>query len=215
MKRWFVGLAAILMLSNASAETLSLNYEGFYDRMKVLNDEDYSLVDMQFMLVTEREGKPCPVTEGLLLTESTEQNILIKEDNKQIFLPFDKQLDSDKAILTFKIPGPTRCTLSMQVTSSLALATEISTVKLREVRNQFDDLYDDLAGIFVSWLLPDVKGVIMDFDEAVDLTGEYSNTSIVKCEKSRCFIDLSDTATLPEKLVFPTKPTVIRPWIVK
>lgn len=214
MKQFLIGLSALVSVFSVSAETLSLNYEGFYDRMKVVKDDDYSLVDMQFTLVTERDSKPCPVKEGLLLTETTEQNILIKEDNKQIFLPFDKQLDSDKAILTFNIPGPARCTLSMQVISTLPMQKNLDVSKLQEVRNQFEALYDDLAGIFVSWLLPDVQGVILDFDGLEASTPALKQTHpAVSCQLNRCFVTLNQEAKLPATLTFTATPTVIRPWI--
>lgn len=215
MKQWFVGLSVFLMVFGVSAETLSLNYEGFYDRMKVVKDDDYSLVDMQFTLVEERDGAPCPVVEGLLLTESTEQNILIKEDTKQIFLPFDKTLDSDKAILTFNIPGSARCTLSMQVVSSMTLLASLELNKLHDVRHQFEALYDDLAGFFVSWLLPDIKGVIFDFDNVMTVPEKLVDNPAISCELTRCFIDLSLDSQLPNVIEFSHPPTVLRPWIAK
>lgn len=214
MKRFFVGLAALLATCNVSAETLSLNYEGFYDRMKVVSEEDYSLIDMQFNLVTERDGKPCPVKEGLLLTETTEQNILIEEKSKQIFLPFDKQLDSDKAILTFNIPGPTRCTLSMQVVASTELQQEQSLSELKSVRDQFEALYDDLAGVFVAWLLPEIKGVILEFSTGSQPLLSQAHPA-VSCENDRCFVDLTNGSTLPKSLKFSSTPTKLRPWIAK
>lgn len=215
MKQWFVGFSMVFMVFGVSAETLSLNYEGFYDRMKVVKDDDYSLVDMQFTLVEERTGVPCPVVEGVLLTESTEQNILIKDDTKQIFLPFDKTLDSDKAILTFNIPGATRCTLSMQVVSSMTLLSHFEVSKLNDVRYQFEALYDDLAGFFVSWLLPDIKGVIFDFAKATTVSDSLLNNPAISCELTRCFVDLSVGSQLPDTIEFSSSPTVLRPWIAK
>ena len=93
---------ALLLLSisafNVNAREFVMSYDGFYDRLKVVNKGDFQYARVNFYISDIGTNESCAIKSGTILTEKNEYPLNFT-DKAQLLLPFDKQLDTDKAVI--------------------------------------------------------------------------------------------------------------------
>ncbi|WP_158678966.1 DUF2987 domain-containing protein [Pseudoalteromonas sp. T1lg75] len=208
-------LSPLLILSfTAAAEPVVMSYDGFYDRMEVVNEGEYQYAQVGFYLKTYADAKPCEIAEGEILTEK-QSYALTYNDQGQLFLPFDKELDTHKAMVVVTPANAGGCQLSMQIEAKMP-QQGITAGQLYQVNQEFDELLADLSGFFVgtlmSFLLPEQQGIQLHFDGSVPT----SVPSDWQCADTRCKVKIKnkwqDSETV---LVDGSKLVRITPWIDK
>ncbi len=104
------------------------------------------------------------------------------------------------------------CNMTYQVMSA-SIPDELSADYLGILLPQMQTMMSDLGGMFASWFMPDVKGVVLHFsEENLNLTSNSGTEFSVKAGK--VIIDASQLAK-GETIRFETKPLKITPWIPK
>ena len=107
-------LATLLMLASLSAgatEFATMGYDGFYDRLEVMNKKEFDAVTIQFSLV-KSNNDDCGIKDAYLTTE--EIRTPVKFNNSGVIdLPYNKHLDKQKAKLI--VESESVCTLSMRI----------------------------------------------------------------------------------------------------
>ena len=63
----FIFISSIFLINSSSAETVSLEYKGFYDRLKQVNKQNYPLVELAFSVPITPD---CTIVSGSITTES-------------------------------------------------------------------------------------------------------------------------------------------------
>ncbi|MBS3796914.1 DUF2987 domain-containing protein [Pseudoalteromonas sp. BDTF-M6] len=208
-------ISPLLILSfGAAAEPVVMSYDGFYDRMEVVNEGEYQYAQVGFYLKTYADAKPCDITEGEILTEKQSYS-LTYNDKGQLFLPFDKELDTHKAMVVVTPADAGGCQLSMQIEAKMP-QQGITAGQLYQVNEEFEELLADLSGFFVgtlmSFLLPEQQGIQLHFNGSVPTNVPTD----WQCVDTRCKVTIKnkwqDSETV---LVDGSKLARITPWIAK
>ncbi len=208
-------MAAVLLAVSgmANAEQFIATYEGFYDRMAVVDKGQYRYAEVNFYLVDYEHGAPCPVESGKIVTEQQEFPLLVSDEG-QLLLPFDKQIEKDKGVIVANPRDNKSCQLRLQIESKRDFPVRIATQTLYSVHDEFRRLLGDLSGFFVrnllSFLLPEQKGLWLEF------ASETLSQSGLECEGKRCRLAVpGEWNDSGEMLELPAKPLRMTPWIEK
>lgn len=186
---------ALLLLSvlalNVNAKEFVMSYDGFYDRLKVVNKGDFQYARVNFYISDIASNEACAIKSGTILTENNEYPLNFT-DKAQLLLPFDKQLDSDKAVIVVEPQNPNHdCQLKLQIEANELEGLSLTKQSLYTINQELDELLTDLSGFFVSklmwFLLPEQKGVAVTFKTPLSL-----NDNSIKCEKSVCYFAVED-----------------------
>lgn len=201
-----------------SAKDFVASYDGFYDRMKVVNKGEFTQAKVGFYLTEMSSGESCILSKGHIITEKQEFPLNYSE-NMELLLPFDEKLDKDKAMVIAYPKNPDHeCQLVMQIEAPSNQQTRFSKSELYTSYTELNDLIDDLSGFVLStvfgFLMPDMVGVTLVFDKPVNLLSQNNNA--IKCSEMRCTITMnSDWQDNSDELKFSIAPTKIIPFIEK
>ena len=163
-------------------------YDGFYDRLKVINKGQYSVADIGFYLV-DMEGKTCELTSGKIYTQSKELPLNFTKDAK-LLLPFDETLDKDKAVIVAQQKDDEQsCQLKLQIESSSSYSNSLTRHQAYVAYSEFDDLIGGLSGFFMrtlfAFMMPDVNGINVTFSSDASISGSNQH---IQCKQNKCTI---------------------------
>ncbi|ASM50273.1 hypothetical protein PESP_a2280 [Pseudoalteromonas espejiana DSM 9414] len=210
---------SLLLLStlalNVNAKEFVMSYDGFYDRLKVVNKGDFQYARVNFYISDIASNEACAIKNGTILTENNEYPLNFT-DKAQLLLPFDKQLDSDKAVIVVEPQNPNHdCQLKLQIEANELEGLSLTKQSLYTINQELDELLTDLSGFFVSklmwFLLPEQKGVAVTFKTPLNL-----NDNSIKCEKSVCYFAVEDNWEDDSTSLGNISNVVkVTPWIAK
>ncbi len=222
MNKYLLNMASLLVLMllssttfNASAREFVMSYDGFYDRLKVVNKGDFQYARVNFYISDIGSNERCAIKSGTILTENNEYPLNYTEQ-AQLLLPFDKQLDTDKAVIVIEPQNPMHdCQLKLQIEANELDGLVFSKQSLFTVHTELETLLNDLSGFFVSklmwFLLPEQKGVVVTFNKPMQFTEQN-----VHCEQQVCYFAVADDWQADNhKLAEITDVVKITPWISK
>lgn len=206
-----LGMAAL----SANAKEFVMSYDGFYDRLKVVNKGDFQYARVNFYISDIGTNEVCSIKSGTILTEKNEYP-LNYTDQAQLLLPYDKQLDTDKAVIVVQPKNPVHdCQLKLQIEANELEGLALSKQSLLLINNELEELLTDLSGFFVSklmwFLLPEQKGVVVTFN-----TPKQFNDERINCEKAVCYFEVADSWEDDTKVLANINDVVkVTPWISK
>ncbi|NWL16517.1 DUF2987 domain-containing protein [Pseudoalteromonas sp. Scap03] len=201
--------------SSAVAKEFVMSYDGFYDRLKVVNKGDFQYARVNFYISDIGTNEVCSIKSGTILTEKNEYP-LNYTDKAQLLLPFDKQLDTDKAVIVVQPKNPVHdCQLKLQIEANELDGLALSKQSLLVINNELEELLTDLSGFFVSklmwFLLPEQKGVVVTFK-----TPKQFDDELITCEKSVCYFEVTDSWEDNTTILADINEVVkVTPWISK
>ncbi|PAJ73311.1 hypothetical protein CJF42_16455 [Pseudoalteromonas sp. NBT06-2] len=201
-----------------TAKEFVASYDGFYDRMKIVNKGEYNQAKVGFYLKEMSSGENCSLSEGHIITEKQEFPLNFSEQ-MELLLPFDEKLDKDKAMVVAYTKNPKHeCQLVMQIEAFIDKKEFIAKSELFDTFTELNDLIDDLSGFVLrtvfGFLIPDMVGVTLLFDQPVSLLSKSDNS--IKCVGTRCTIVInSDWDSSTEILSFSVAPSKVIPYIKK
>jgi len=207
----FLAVAA----SSAVAKEFVMSYDGFYDRLKVVNKGDFQYARVNFYISDIGTNEVCSIKNGTILTEKNEYP-LNYTDKAQLLLPFDKQLDTDKAVIVVQPKNPVHdCQLKLQIEANELDGLALSKQSLLVINSELEELLTDLSGFFVSklmwFLLPEQKGVVVTFN-----TPKQFDDERITCEKSVCYFEVTDSWENNTTVLADINEVVkVTPWISK
>ncbi len=207
----FLAVAA----SSAVAKEFVMSYDGFYDRLKVVNKGDFQYARVNFYISDIGTNEVCSIKSGTILTEKNEYP-LNYTDKAQLLLPYDKQLDTDKAVIVVQPQNPVHdCQLKLQIEANELEGLALSKQSLLVINNELEELLTDLSGFFVSklmwFLLPEQKGVVVTFK-----TPKQFDDERITCEKSVCYFEVTDSWEDNTTVLADINEVVkVTPWISK
>lgn len=208
LKTLLLSLSLVALSNCALANTLVLNYDGFFDRMEDLNEPEYTGVKLAFYLTDKSSGLSCDIESATLETKLKTREIYVLEGG-EILLPYDKQLDLDKAKVVLKQKGQQECGLDMRLESNGLLSAEISSQDITTLTDKFDAALEELGGM-MSFLLPDVVGV--QYLSVPDKALSVTNTNNIKCDLIGCIVEKASLGTT-DSITFNYAPVKAVPFI--
>lgn len=210
--RYLFLLAALLLTMPATAD-LQLNYNGFYGRMKKLQQPQYSDITLAFALTGVKSSKACRFYSLKLLSDQHDIAVDIA-GNGELSLPYDEALkDSNAVLLLRQADNAEACQVEMRLRSRMRLPSSLDLATLQHYQQQFDLLLDDMAGISKYWL-PAVSGVIAEFStDTVVVDIKEAAADSTRCKAKRCYIKLSDAMPANSRWSFNERPAYLLPLL--
>lgn len=220
MNKLLINLGVFLLLTlvistAANGKEFVVSYDGFYDRLKVVNKGDFQFAQVNFYITDIASNDECLIETGRIITERQEFP-LNYTDQAQILLPFDKQLDTDKAVIVIEPKNENHdCQLKLQIEAREFTNSNLNKHQLYQLNTEFDELLSDLSGFFISklmsFLLPEQKGVVLTFAQPVTV-----NDPAFNCDKMVCHVAIPDNWE-DDKTAFNISTALIKvtPWIAK
>jgi hypothetical protein len=204
-------LLLLLIFTAPTAADVLLNYNGFYGRMKKLQLPEYSDITLAFALVGEQSGRACQFYSIKLISQ--EHNIILDvAQNGEISLPYDESLKNSNAMLeVLQADNTEPCQLQFRLRSRMRLSADVDLDTLIHFRRQFELLLDDIAGFSKYWL-PDVVGVIAEFDADVSSPQlQGGAAAVTHCSAKRCQIQLTEPLAADSRWLFSQRPNYLLP----
>jgi hypothetical protein len=217
-KFFALALAALGFAQPAMADNFVVSYDGFHDRLKVIEKGEFEFARVNFYIVDIASLEPCKIAKGKIVTENSETP-LTYTDEAQLLLPYDDQLDKDKAVIVIEPQNPRHdCQLKFQIEAEHFGLDNLTKADIYQLHHEFDELLSDLSGFFVSklmgFLLPSQKGISVKFDSDVNF-----NQSGVSCADKVCKFTVEDSWEGDDfkftSDAMSAKPVLVTPWIEK
>ncbi|QFU22809.1 DUF2987 domain-containing protein [Shewanella eurypsychrophilus] len=205
MKKVLLFSCLMVAVTSVQAAPISLEYQGFYQRLKQVNKGNYPLIEIAFSVPNKAL---CRVKSGVLTTEKESFPLTITEQQR-IFLPYDAKLKSDRALIKLDIDGPSdKCSIAMQVRAKNT-QQEYSQKQVLEIQAEMNRMLSDMQGFPMRYFSNDIAGV--NFEFATD-----SKISVVIDGKEQIVTDKlrlsSEQINSLSSIEFNTKPLVVSPW---
>ncbi|GIU47996.1 hypothetical protein TUM4438_28420 [Shewanella sairae] len=167
MKKQLLFSCILLGLAGASqAAPISLEYQGFYQRLKQVNKGNYQLVELAFS-VSKANG--CKVNSGTITTEKDSFPLTITKDQR-LFLPYDGQLKSDRALINLDVEGNAEtCAIAMQVRAKNTKQS-YSQAELVQIADEMNALLSQMQGFPMRLFASDIAGLNLEFGTEATVT---------------------------------------------
>ncbi|WP_299495346.1 DUF2987 domain-containing protein [uncultured Shewanella sp.] len=194
----------IFVQMSVFAAPFSLEYQGFYQRLKKVNLGHFQLIEMAFLVPNKTL---CRIKSGNI---ATEKHIypLTYNDDQQLYLPFDAQLKRDRALINMDIEGNARdCRIMMQIRGR-QLKSSYKATEMKQIQNEMNRLLKSLQGFPMKYFYQPITGVNIEFDEPTQVTIDDIQVYIGKQ-----FHLGSKTIEQLSQVSFSHKPKLISPWL--
>jgi hypothetical protein len=203
-------MTLVFFAAPVSADLL-LNYNGFFGRMKTLQQPGYSDITLAFALTETGSSTPCQFYRLRLVSPEHDIPLDIAA-NGEISLPYDETLKHSNALLeVLQADNVPPCQVEFRLRSRLRLAKELPLNQLQHFRRQFNTVLHDLAGISKYWL-PEVNGVIAVFNQPPDvLPLSEAAANAIQCQGLRCTVWLDNTLPEDSRWQFSQRPAYLLP----
>ena len=190
------------------AGEISLRYEDFYSRLKVMHQQKYQLVDLSFSVPP---AKGCLLQRASIITES-QSSPLSYTKNQRLFLPYDEQLKQQRALVNLNINGDAAdCGLAVQVRAK-SPKQRYEETELNQLKREMNDFLAAMKGFPMKLFHHEIRGlkfqlhdntkVKVEWQSGVDeytITGQWSLSA--------------EQMQLVKQLDFSNPPDVISPWV--
>jgi len=203
-KWWLVGLC--LCTSSLQAETVSLEYKGFYDRLKQVNKGNYQLVEVAFSVPLLPN---CHIERGTISSELN-STPLTYTAAQRLFIPFDEALKDQRALVNLEFEGKAEgCAIAMQVRAKQTLTT-YDKARLEQIASEMDDLLGAMQGFPMRYFKDPIAGLNFEFaqDQAVTVTIDGREQQL----SSNFQLTIEQLNRLTS-LQFSHAPSVLSPWV--
>ncbi|QSX38880.1 DUF2987 domain-containing protein [Shewanella sedimentimangrovi] len=198
-------LFSLLFTPALMAETVSLEYKEFYERLNVVNKSGVQLVELTFSVAP---ADKCPLEGGQITSGSQSYPLTISRDQR-LLLPFDEQLKLDRALIQLTISGEeNRCGLAMQLRERQPMMN-YSAERLTQLLTEMDKVLDNMQGFPLKYFRKPIDGLSFEF---VDDGAMVILDGVSKAAGSKFTLSKEDLAQV--KIVqFSQVPKVVSPWI--
>ncbi len=202
----FIFLSSILIISNSMADTVSLEYVGFYDRLKQVNKQNYQLVELTFSVPITSD---CTIKSGSITTENATYPLTYSKQQR-LFIPFDAQLKSDRGLVNIEVAGDaSQCAIAMQVRAR-DTQQHYTQAQLLALNTDMNRLLDGLQGFPMKYFRKPIDGINFDFaneNVTVSIDGKEQQMT------NKFTLELAQINQLTQ-LSFTAKPSVVSPLVL-
>ncbi|WP_445398579.1 DUF2987 domain-containing protein [Zobellella sp. An-6] len=158
MKTPAIVMLLALASTGAQAESLTLGYSGFYKHMETVAKARVERAELGFYLSRQDGQGLCHIESGTVQVAGAIRGEVEPLPHGQFLLPFDKQLDLDKAVVALEVERPQRCDISIRIQAELP-AGDVSLAELRQIRDEMHVLLQKMAGWPGKYFVPELKGL--------------------------------------------------------
>ena len=210
----YLALASALFISSPSIAQdtkLILNYDGFFDRLDDLDEPEYADITLGFYFRKLGTQEPCGIRSAVIKSQTDERNVYFYPSG-EVILPFDEQLDMDKAKLIIEKLDASQCGLDMRLETKSVISATITKEQVFHYIQTFDLALDEMGGM-MAFMMPDVAGIT--FLAAEDKPLQLKNSGIGRCDTYGCTLMLTELDKIDQALIFNYQPNKAVPYIAK
>lgn len=188
------------------AATVSLEYQGFFDRLKQVNKGQFQLVEIAFSVPVSHD---CQIQTGNISTEKNTYPLTYTSEQR-LFIPFDENLKSERALINIEVAGDSaQCSIAMQVRAKQALPS-YDQANLLQIKSEMDALLDRMQGFPMRYFREPIAGLNIQFPSDTEVTAIIDGRS----QLVRGQLQLTnDELEHLKRLEFSQTPLLISPWI--
>lgn len=188
------------------AQSLVLDYSGFFKHMKTVDKAKVEQAELGFYLTQADGGGLCTITSGEVRVDGALRGEVTVLPHGQFLLPYDKQLDLDKAVVALELAEQEQCDISIQIQAQLE-GGQVALAQLRQIRDEMQTLLAKMAGWPGRYFVPDIQGVHLS-----PRMGEILQLDGVGAEPDTGRISLTDEQLAGEdRLSLPA--VRVTPWL--
>lgn len=201
-----MGLLAVPCVVQAGE--VSLRYEDFFSRMKIMHKENYQLIELTFSVPMTAN---CMLTEASISTERSQVPLSFTK-SQRLYLPYDEQLKQQRALVNLQVQGDSaNCGLAVQIRAK-SPAKEYDHDTLAQIYREMDQMQAAMKGFPMKYFHDAIKGVrfklpadtrvVLEQDKGYEeftVSGNWS-LSAEQIEQAK-------------SLTFSAVPQVISPWV--
>lgn len=165
-RAWHMILFACFIFSSAAlAGQTSLEYKGFYQRLKQFHKGDYQLVELTFSVP---KAKGC-ILQGANIKGETGQYPLVYNQEQRLFFPFDEQIKSERTLVNLIFDGDGQdCSIAMQLRSKRT-KMQYNQQELLQTFNELNQASKKLQGFPLKYFTQDILGLQFSFENDTSL----------------------------------------------
>jgi hypothetical protein len=206
----FIFISSIFLINSSSAETVSLEYKGFYDRLKQVNKQNYPLVELAFSVPITPD---CTIVSGSITTEN-DQYPLTYSKQQRLFIPYDPQLKSDRGLVNIKVAGEAKqCAIAMQVRAK-ETKQGFTQTELLALTEDMNKLLDGLQGFPMKYFRKPINGLSFEFTDMQNQTVKVVTDDVETIAKEKYTLTVEQINQL-KQISFTQKPSIISPLVTQ
>lgn len=203
-KYLFIGLYFLVCAVNA--ETVSLEYKGFYDRLKQVAKGNFQLVEIAFSVPIQQN---CVIQSGTISSEKNSTPLTYTKQQR-LFIPLDDDLKDQRALVNLVFEGAAKeCGITMQVRAKQALA-EYDKARLQQITTEMDRLLGTMQGFPMRYFKAPIAGLNFEFTPEQDVYAVLDGRE--QTIKGNFRLTTSELENL-SMLKFSQPPNVVSPWV--
>ncbi|MCF1427641.1 MAG: DUF2987 domain-containing protein [Shewanella sp.] len=201
-------LLSLTVSTAVNAAEVSLRYEDFYSRMKLMYKNNYQLTELTFSVPRQQD---CILESASISTERNSVPLLFTQAQR-LYLPYDEELKQQRALVNLQLAGDAaHCGLAVQIRVRSPKA-DYDHATLEQLYREMDDMQRAMKGFPMKYFHLAIKGLIFTLpkDTKVVLTRDKGYEDFrVSGEWS---VSAAQIAQL-RNLTLSAVPEVISPWV--
>ncbi|ELR63577.1 Hypothetical protein C942_03593 [Photobacterium marinum] len=202
---------ASVCAQDVNAQNIQMRYSTLYGKLKQNVKQGHDDVRIAFYLLNQKDGEVCTVHKGWMQKEEHYEELVIPADD-ELAVPIDSNLRQANPDVTFVIDDGITCDVSMQVIANKQYGQSVSQSDVASLVPQMDNLLSDLGGMFSSWFMPEVGGVVVHFADGVTKPLQISSGKAINVENRKAIIKLVELSQ-GDVVTFPAEALKVTPWI--
>lgn len=210
-------LISVLFVFSTVSHAVDLEYKGFYQRLKLIEDNKLNAITMGFYLVDSYHRTRCELTKATMLSKDQAPSDIQIGVHGQLLVPFSQTLYDNFALLRVSQKDERQnCILQMQMQVKDKSKRQFSYSELALVTYQMQELVDEFGGL-LSFMMPDVHGLSIALVNETDIEFiDHELKADLLCKLEKCQLRVNHNKNQDNDataIIFKHAPVVISPWI--
>ncbi|MDF2179859.1 DUF2987 domain-containing protein [Aliiglaciecola sp. CAU 1673] len=147
------------------AEPLEIEYSALYSHVKKLDEESMPSLQFAFGFVHVGTRQLCDITSAYIHTQKQDMPLVVSKEQR-FTVPNERALKLANATVRLELgQAANQCDMSVQLeTKPEVLKSQYNIEELRGLFAEYDAFFDEMGG-FLSFMMPDVKGLMLQMPE--------------------------------------------------
>lgn len=202
-------VAAVISFPSAAAQ-VEFSYSKLFTQLKHNYGENHPDVKVGYFMISPASGEVCKITKAWMTKKKNYEELAIPA-SQELPLPIDNHLRKVNPDVFIETAGDDVCDISFQVMAKAQFESEISQSEIASLLPQMSAMMQDLGGMFSSWFMPEVQGVMVHFDEPQSQLKTSAGRNITV--DGKVAVIRASELEKGEEIYFPETPLKVTPWI--
>lgn len=178
MRLLIITILSFNLTSLANAQTQSLEYNGFYQRLKQYHKNDYQLVELTFSVPRQDNCRLISAN----ISNNNQIYPLPYDESQRLYLPYDEELKANRALINLDFKNDAiNCAIAIQIRTKQG-EYQYSSKELKSIYDEINTLSKNMQGFPLKYFADDVDGLMFNFpnDSKLYIDGKYIRETVNK-----------------------------------